>query len=260
MRSVLRALAAAVLVAGAFAPAATAARAARAAETVDTAAVAAWRAGERESARAAWLALLEREDLQGAERGRILHNLGNAAWRAGAKLEAVGWYSASLRLRPRAADTWTNLEHARREAGLEPADRGDLAATLERVLTAFDPAEARLLALAGLAAWGAALALEALRGGRLARWLCLAALALALACSAPWLRHALSGERDPQLVVAEGRAELRSEPRADATVVAHAPAGTVVERTDELAGWTRVRTADGRDGWAASKALFALRR
>src|SRR6185436_3640855 len=92
---------------------------------VDQAAIDAYRRGNYDSAKSLWISALESAPLPSAERARILYDLGNAAFRSDAPLEAVGWYTASLRLRPRDADTWTNLEHARRTAKLDPADRGD---------------------------------------------------------------------------------------------------------------------------------------
>jgi hypothetical protein len=123
----------------------------------DQAAVDAYRRGDYAGAKSLWIATLETgRDESGAplpdgERARILYDLGNAAFRAGEPLEAVGWYTASLRLRPRDAETWSNLEHARRTAKLEPADRGDLAATLGRLLTSITHVESQWLALAGAA-------------------------------------------------------------------------------------------------------------
>jgi tetratricopeptide (TPR) repeat protein len=248
MRTVLHGLALLVLV---LLPAARAAEAD---------AVAAYRAGDLATARAAWLAALERADVQGAERARVLYDLGNVAWREGHKLEAVGWYTASLRLRPRDADTWANLEHARREAGLDPADRGDLGATLRRLASAWDGAEARLLALLGLALWAAALAFEALRGGRTARWVALLAFLAAAVLSVPWLHGALTTVQDPVLLVEETKALVRSEPRADAAVVAEVAAGSEVERLDALPGWVKLAAPDGTEGWVAAGSVFALRR
>jgi hypothetical protein len=226
---------------------------------VDAGAVAAWRSGDLQAAREQWSALLGRADLPDRERARIAYDLGNAAFRDQRPLEAVGWYTASLRLRPRDADAWANLEHARRVANLEPADRGDLRATLARALASFDPAEARLLALFGLGAWALVLAYEALRGGRAARWAALGGFFLAAACSAPWIAGALGAERNPLLVVAEGGADLLSEPRAGAIAVGRAAAGSVVERTDALPDWVEVR-ADGAPGWVSAGSVFELRR
>jgi len=235
---------------------------------VDQAAIDAYRRGNYESAKSLWLAALEsgRDEsgapLHSGERARIFYDLGNAAFRSDAPLEAVGWYTASLRLRPRDSDTWTNLEHARRTAKLEPADRGDLGATLWRLVTSITPAESEWLALAGAALWAALLAAEALRGGRLLRRLSFAATFLALAGLVPWIIHSDRADRDTILVVADddGGTGVHSEPRSDAAVVANAAAGSELERTDELPGWVKVVTEDGTAGWIESEAAFALRR
>jgi len=239
-----------------------------AASGVDQAAIDAYRRGSYESAKGLWVAVLDAgQDESGAalssgERARILHDIGNATFRAGEPLEAVGWYTASLRLRPRDGDTWTNLEHARRTAKLEPADRGDLAATLWRLLTAVTPAESEWIALAGAALLAAMLAAEALRGGRVLRRLSLAATGLALASLAPWIVHRAREGRDTILVIASDEAGtgVHSEPRPDAAVVASAAAGLELERLDELPGWVKVTAPDGRAGWIESRSAFALRR
>jgi tetratricopeptide (TPR) repeat protein len=234
---------------------------ARAQESRDAAAIAAYRAGDLAAARQGWTQVLAAEPRsEGDERGRVLFNLGNLAYREGRTLESVGWFSASLRLRPRDADTWANLEHARREAKLEPADRGDLRATLRRLLAASTPAEARLLALVGLLAWAAALAFEALRGGRAGRWLAIGGAGFALLLSGPWLHGVWTHVDQPALVIEDGQALVRSEPRADAAVVAEAQPGAEVEAVDALPGWTKIRVADGTEGWVGAAAVFALSR
>ena len=235
---------------------------------VDAAAIDAYRRGDYPAAKSLWIAALDAGKdeagaaLPAAERARILYDVGNAAYRSGAPLEAVGWYTASLRLRPRDGDAWANLEHARRTAKLEPADRGDLAATLWRLLTSITPAESEWIALAGAALCAVVLAAEALRGGRLLRRLSLVACALALASLAPWIVHRARSDRDTLLVIeaAEGVAGVRSEPRAEAAVVANAAAGEEVERLDELPGWVKIVAPDGTAGWIESRAAFALRR
>lgn len=234
---------------------------ARGDEAPDAAAVAAYRNGDLARARAEWTALLAPEHgLEGRERARILYNLGNVAFREGHPLEAVGWTTSSLRLRPRDADAWANLEHARREAQLAPADRGDLQATLERLLGAFTSAEARLLALAGLLAWAATLVFEALRGGRSSRWLAWGGALLALLLAAPWLHGVWTRAVHPHVVVEEGKALVRSEPRADAAVVAEVMAGEEVEGLDALPAWVKVRAPDGTEGWVGAGSVFALER
>jgi len=227
----------------------------------DSAAISAYRAGDLAAARTAWIAALDTEPRpSGPERARILANLGNVAFREGQVLESVGWFTASIRLRPRDADTWANLEHARRVAKLEPADRGDLGATVQRVLGALTPSESRLLALVGLIGLGAALAHEAFRGGRTGRWLAAGGFAFALVTAAPWLHDVSTRSDAPALVVEEGKSLVRSEPRTDAAVVAEAAAGDEVERLDSLPGWTKVRVSDGNEGWVEEREVFALER
>ncbi|MBK7874543.1 MAG: BatD family protein [Planctomycetes bacterium] len=223
-------------------------------------AVDAYRAGDLETARTHWTALLPGSE--GAEKARVLYDLGNVAFRAKKPLEAVGWYTAALELAPRDEDLWANLEHARREAGLEPADRGDLVATLRRAMTSFTRGESELLAAGAALLWAALLVLEALRGGRLGRRLAFVGGAFVLLAFAPFLTHLATEARDPMLVVApkERPLALKSEPRADAAVVAQAPSGAVVERYDALPGWTAVELVDGTRGWAAASDVFALRR
>jgi hypothetical protein len=197
---------------------------------------------------------------QGPERGRILYDLGNVAYRSGKTLEAVGWYTAALSYRPRDADTWANLEEARSRARLEPADRGDLSGTTRRVLRSFTRAESRWIAALGLVALAAALAFEALRGGRLARWSAVGAACVAVLACAPWIDGELRARRDVLMVIEPEKASVWSEPRERAAVVAELAGGESVERVDELPDWTKVRTAAGVEGWMKSGSVFALRR
>jgi len=229
----------------------------------DRDAVLAFRQGDLETARSAWLAELEEgAGLPQAERGRILYDLGNVAFRKGDVLEAVGWYTASLRLRPRDADAWRNLEHARTTAKLEPADRGDLAATVERLLSALTLEESQWLVLVATVLWAGALAGEALRGGRVWRRLSIGGLCLVLASLAPWAWNRARTARDPVLVIegSERGAEVRSEPREGAAVVATVAAGEELERLDALPDWTKGELPGGSAGWARGRSLFSLRR
>ncbi len=235
---------------------------ARGAFATDERAVEAYRRGDLASARTEWLEVLDdpTHAPQGFERARILYDLGNVAYREGRTLEAVGWYTASLRLRPRDADTWNNLEEARSRAKLEPADRGDLSSTLRRLVHSFTAAEARWLALSGLLVVAAALAYEALRGGRMARWLAWGAVGFAGLVTVPCVVGWLGEDDRPLIVVQADGAALRSEPRPSAATTSDLPAGEVVEHLDDLPDWTKVRTPSGVEGWVAHDALFALRR
>lgn len=228
----------------------------------DADAIAAYRAGELANARSLWLELVESDPprVEGFERARVLYDLGNVAARRGEWLEAVGWYAASLRLRPRDADAFANLEYARLQAGLPPADRGDLLDTLERLLTRTTRGESEWLALAALLPLALTLLGEALRGGVLWRRLSIAALVLALLGAAPWVHALLRGERDELLVIAPKGSALRSEPRHDAEVLARPAAGEILLRIDELPGWVRVRGEAGERPWVRSEDVFALRR
>jgi hypothetical protein len=227
----------------------------------DDAAVTAYRQGDLAGARAEWLAELDDQNApQGPERGRILYDLGNVAFRSGKILEAVGWYTSALNYRPRDGDTWANLEEARSKAHLEPADRGDLSSTLRRVVRAFTPGESRWIALFGFAACAGALAFEALRGGRLGRWIAIAGLGVAIVACVPWIDGAMRSRRDPLLVIENDRASVFSEPREKANVVAELPAGSETQRVDELPDWVKVRTDSGTEGWVKQGSVFALRR
>jgi tetratricopeptide (TPR) repeat protein len=223
-------------------------------------AIDAYRRGDLETARSAWLAALETRGLPAAERARILYDLGNVAFRRGAVPEAIGWYTAALRLRPRDADTWANLEHARAQAQLPPADRGDLSATLARLLGALTPAESEWLVIAATLAWLVVLSAEALRGGRALRRVALIATGVVVLALVPWVYQLSQAGGDPLLVIAEPKVSLHSEPRASAAVVGDAELGLEVERLDELPGWVKVRRPGGLEGWTVAEGVFALRR
>jgi len=229
---------------------------------LDRAAIEAYRRQDFASARQCWQNCLSDPELQRsrAEKGRVLYDLGNVAYREGQLYEAVGWYSAALEERPRDADTWHNLEQARSDAHLEPADRGDLYSSLERLATSLTPEEARALALWASLAWVLVLAGEAFLGGRVWAWLAhLATLALA-ACLVPWLVQGSRAQRNELLVVCAAPLELRSEPREDAAKVLELKPGERVRYQDELPDWIKVEDQGARSGWARRETLFALRR
>jgi tetratricopeptide (TPR) repeat protein len=228
----------------------------------EAAAQAAYRAGDFASATSSWRAVLESEEnaASPSERARVLYNLGNTAFRAGRTLEAVGWYTASLRLRPRDAETWHNLEYARNAAKLEPADRGDLSATLNRLFSSLTLAESEWLVIAVVLAWAGVLAMEALRGGRLWRNLSFVGAFLVAASFVPWAFSLSRASADTLLAIQDGKLGVKSEPRADAAVIAEANAGDELERLDTLPDWTKVELADGTVGWVEGRSVFALER
>lgn len=219
-----------------------------------------YREGRYELAQELWRAQLDAAAEQGTEPADALYNLGNAAFRLRKPLEAAAWYTAAIRVQPRNEAAWHNLEFVRREAGLEPADRGDLTATGLRFASSLTLAESErvVLALAGLLAF--VLAWEALRGGAAPRalaWILAGCLALALV---PWAWQLQQGGRDTLFIVQPEGAAVLSEPRDGATLVSRAAAATEVMRTDSLPGWWRVQTEDGASGWIVASSAQALQR
>lgn len=220
--------------------------------------VEAYRRGDYAEARAAWRATLS-EELDPLARARVCFDLGNAHWRLGESLPAIVCYSAAVRLDPRHAEAWQNLELARAKASLPPADAGDLAATAERLLTSLRPSERRGLLFAALVLWCFVLLLEVRFGGAALRaTLGGASLALLLA-SAPWAYGQLAREqRSPLWVTAGGGVPLRAEPLEACSPVGELATLEEVGRLDALPGWVRVERADGTRGWVREDALFSL--
>lgn len=228
------------------------------AQAIDLEAVEAYRAGDHADALARWDELLRTTPLSSEERARLLYNSGNAAARSGGWLEAVGYYTEALEGTPRDGDLWANLEFARREAGLEPADRGDLGATLGRLLSAWTLEEARWIALGGVLLLVAALGNEAVRGGRGGRTAAWVGLALALLASAPLARHRLADDSQMVFVTSDRALAVRSEPRIDAQVLERAKPGTYRNELDRLGDWVGVETTSGAKGWVLESGVLAI--
>lgn len=218
-------------------------------------AVAAYREGDLETARSLWQAQLEDDAVSRAD---VLFNLGNVAFRQGRPLEAAAYYTACIRLEPRNQDAWTNLEFVRGEAGLEPADRGDLTSTARRLVSMLTLAEAERVLVFLTALWGAILAYEALRGGAFARRLAWAGFVVVALAAIPWAWQ-LSREGDaPYFVIGDDGAPLHAEPRDGATLLGRLLPAEEAERIDALPGWVRLRHPDGRTGWAEAETVMGL--
>jgi tetratricopeptide (TPR) repeat protein len=219
--------------------------------------VEAYRAGDHQAASSLWRGVLEEHGAE-LDPGLLCYDLGNAAFRAGRVLESVGWYTASLRYDPRSQAAWANLELARQRAGLDPADRGDLADTLRRLGTALTIAEIEwtLVALAALVC--VAILAEAWFGGVALRRVAWTFAGSAVLCAGLWTWR-LASEGGPSAFVTQSEgAVLHSEPRADAAAVGRADAAEIVARLDELPGWVRVRTAENVHGWTEATAVLEL--
>lgn len=219
----------------------------------------AYRRGSYGEARSLWEEAWS-PGLARSARAVLAYDLGNASFRSGEVLAAVGWFTLATRLAPRDADAWANLEIARAQAGLGPADPGDLASTLQRLLGCLTPAESRWLALLGLLVLCVPLAFEAWFGGRAWKRLSAVGALLLLVCLAPWIHRLAETSIDPVLVLAAPSAPLRSEPQGSLAPIASVAGGSDAERIDALPGWVRVELADGTRGWVEERAVFALER
>jgi len=216
-----------------------------------------YRRGDYAAAATAWTAAFEAATTE-RERARLAFNLGNAAHRRGAFLEAVGWYRASLARAPRSAATRHNLALARAEAGLAPADGGNLTGALLGALGAFTAAEAGWLALIGLGLLTAGILAEALVGGARGRLVLLVGALLALVAFGPWVQRATQPRGTRALVIDSDGLTARSEPEAEGKRMAKLTAGSEVMIEDTYLEWRRVRTPEG-EFWVPREGLFVLR-
>jgi tetratricopeptide (TPR) repeat protein len=223
-----------------------------------TRALEAYRSASYEQARTLWLAELERSDAAAPDRARVLYNLGNTSFRLKRPLEAAAWYTAALRIDPRDENAWHNLEFVRREAGLDPADRGDLSATAKRFASSLTLPESERLVLGVAALLGLALTWEALRGSQASRATSLVLAGVLALAAVPWIWRVVHAGEQPVFVVQPEGAALLSEPRAEATLIGRVPAAGEAERVDVLPGWLRVRTESGETGWVAAESVIPL--
>lgn len=228
-----------------------------------------WRAGDVRGAEALWLKALEvvgpppalshgREIL--LDRWAICHNLGNAAFRDGRALDAVGWYRAALRHGPRALDTLENLSLAERAAELDARSEVDFVGSSMRLMKFVSAEEAPWLALLGLLPVGVILLAEALRGGRGWRLLSIVSVLFALACLGPFVRYRMEAPGGTVMVAESGGVERRREPLEKRQVVGRWPAGEVLRVLDELPGWHRLEDSEGERGWVPTGGVFGLER
>ena len=213
------------------------------------------------TARAIWTAALDgAAGESAARRAQLCKCLGNVAFRQERPLEAAAWFTAAIGLTPRDRDAWSNLEFARSKAGLEPADRGDLAATFDRVVHALSLAESEWLALGMALILGALVCLRAFVLGSAATRPLWVALVLACLCSLPWIVQSREAAGDPVFVISTAGVTVASEPRVAAAKVALLSAGARAQRLEQLAGWMRVETEHGERGWMPVDSVLALRR
>jgi tetratricopeptide (TPR) repeat protein len=212
----------------------------------------AYRAGDYARAAALWqesLEAAERDPAQALRRADLLFNLGNAAYRRGSPLEAVGWYEACLGLEPRRSDARANLALARAKANLPGDDASDLTDTLAQLARRWTRAESAWAVLASCAISAALIAAWALRGGALLRRCTAASLGLTVLAAVPFLAHLARSHDQRWFVRSASGALLHSEPRRDSADVAKAEPGARVRVLEALGEWLKVEAPVGTRGW-----------
>ena len=220
---------------------------------LDTGAQEAYRARLYSSAESHWLTALETPEAKASseERGRVLYNLGNTAFRQERTLEAIAWYAASIKLRPRDEDTWANLEFALSEAEIEDSNLGR-----RNLLAVMTLAESERLVLLVTLALLATLLGEAFLGGAFFRRLA-GVLALGLLVSlAPWVYGLSQQGSDRGMIVKKAGAPLRSEPRVEATLLLKLDPGREYAILDEMPDWVKLEADDCVEGWVKAKSVF----
>jgi len=228
-----------------------------ASSSLDQSALVAYREGNPAAASTLWIEALEAATSE-QERGRLCYNLGNAAYRRDEVVQAVAWYHAALRYTPRDGDLWANLEFCRAEAELDPADRGDLVHSVQRLLRSLTRGESEwlwacalmLLALAGVG--------ESLRGGAMWRRLFLGAFVVQLLCAGPLIWHLEHDGQNTWMITALEGGAGHSEPSDEAKQLAHLEAGLVLEELDQLPDWVKLADPQGRGLWVRTKDAFSL--
>ncbi|MFT4541559.1 MAG: hypothetical protein ACI841_000209 [Planctomycetota bacterium] len=198
-------------------------------------------------------------DIGAAELARLSYNCGNASYREGDMIQAVAWYTAGLHYVPRDAELWYNLELARAEAGMEPADRGDLKATMRRVLGSMTATETDWGVLSMLALLAICLAGEALRGGLWGR-MSLGAGALVALSLIPWSYSHWGNDSREMMIVSSSNVPARSEPRPDAKRLIDLEPGARYEWRDRLPGWVKIKVDTIGELWVPDKSVFELTR
>jgi len=224
-------------------------------------AVGSYRVGDLESAEAQFEGLLETH-LRPSDRGIVLFDLGNLAFRQGRFLEAVARYTAATDDLPRHADLWHNLELARSRAGLEPADGGDLHATMRRLFALPTDRELQLAGWVLLLLLGLFLAGE-VRFGVLALQAGAALVLVLFVGDLVMLElRAAAHVEQPGIIVHEGGAELHGEPNQALTSGVFLEPASRVEVLDRLGApksagaWVKVAAPAGT-GWLPEAQAFS---
>ncbi|MBK8249117.1 MAG: BatD family protein [Gemmatimonadetes bacterium] len=195
------------------------------------AALARWDAGDVPAARAGFLDVAQRRPRS----ADAWMNTGTAAWVLGDTAQAVVGWQRALRLEPMADDARTRLV-------LTPSFRDGLLGDIPPVPTS-------ALAMIGLGMWAVAW----WRPGRTnSRWL---AAAIVVGGAAVALREQQVGRR--QLVIAADE-PLRDLPAVSGAPGARVTMGETARLVSQQGNWSRIRLADGREGWIEASQTHGL--
>jgi len=189
----------------------------------------------------------------GCEGPEVYYNLGNAYFRTGDVARAILWYRRAERLLPRDRDLVSNLDLARRKAGVEPEELPELFQTL--LFFYFYLSFGEQLLVLGVFYWIASLSLAAgLFTRHRAAWhtlkvSCALGLVMLGAAGVKYYRERLVS----RAVVLEP-CELRKGRSRYDTVVASLPVGTELT-VEETLSETWVRVKGESEGWVRETEL-----
>ncbi len=208
-----------------------------------------YRQSDWQGAATVWEQILQR----GEASGELYYNLANAYHRLGQIGRSVLYYERAKKLMPRDRDIEANLGLARMGTvdRVEPPVRLAVWDWVDEVRDGLSLRElGRVLLLIGIllipafALWRFGSA----RFRSYGRSLFVGLLALYV-LSAGWYFWRSGLDARPYAVVLETKVDVFSAPDSSATQVFTLHEGTRVLTSDNLTGWTRIRLADGRQGW-----------
>ncbi len=208
-----------------------------------------YRQGDWQAAANAWERVLQRGEASGA----LYYNLGNAYHRMGQIGRSILYYERAGELMPRDRDIEVNLGLAR----MGTVDRVEAPVRLaiwDWVDAARDSLSLRelgrvllfcgILLIPAFALWRFSPARFRASGRSL-----FVSLVAVYLLSAGWYGWRSRLDSYSYAVVLETKVDVFSAPDASATQVFTLHEGTKVRTSENLAGWARIRLADGRQGW-----------
>lgn len=199
----------------------------------------------------------------GAHNGMVYQNLGNAHFRLGQLGHAILNYERSVRLDPGNTDARANLEFVRlliADRVKADAPEAHVQETAREVLTRLVPdwlAIGLLIGLFGVCGVAAWWILGGGRSGLTISTLVVAAALAAVSAGAAGLQ-AWASDEGTAAIVLERQVEARFEPSANAKVGFVLHEGTKVQVQRREDGWTLVEIASGLRGWVPYPVLAII--